>query len=324
MTVGPVGGALPEAREELGAPDEEPSGPGSTERQALLDERAFLLRSLRDLEQERAAGDLDVADYEALRSRYASRAAAVLRALAEPGAGGGDAATPEPAAPSTASPATASSALAASTAPVRRRRRRWLVGGAVACFAVAAVVVVVGALGIGLPGNPVTGSLTLTHRQQVQRLLAQGEAALLQGDSVTALAAFEQALAIDPSQQEALSEAGWLQFAAGVRARNRTLVQDGQRDEQRAVAHAPGVAGPRFYLAAMLAQEGSTQHAVTEFEAALHDSPTVATVAAFASTIDKVFGQAHVPVPVSVGQAVAAEEAGGAHGTTPASGSAGS
>lgn len=41
---------------------------------------SFLLQSLRDLEREHAAGDLDDADYEALRDEYTARAAVALRA----------------------------------------------------------------------------------------------------------------------------------------------------------------------------------------------------------------------------------------------------
>ena len=45
----------------------------------LEDERRFLLRSLRDLDAELAAGDVDDADYETLRDGYTKRAADVLR-----------------------------------------------------------------------------------------------------------------------------------------------------------------------------------------------------------------------------------------------------
>jgi hypothetical protein len=48
---------------------------------ALEEERDFCLRSLRDLEAELAAGDLDQADYDVLRDSYMVRAAAVLRKL---------------------------------------------------------------------------------------------------------------------------------------------------------------------------------------------------------------------------------------------------
>ena len=50
---------------------------------ALEEERAFLLRSLDDLEQEYAVGDIDEADYETLKDDYTRRAAEVIRAVDE-------------------------------------------------------------------------------------------------------------------------------------------------------------------------------------------------------------------------------------------------
>ncbi|BAN01281.1 hypothetical protein [Ilumatobacter coccineus] len=47
----------------------------------LEEERRFLLRSLRDLEKEHDAGDVDDADYETLKDGYTSRAADVLRQI---------------------------------------------------------------------------------------------------------------------------------------------------------------------------------------------------------------------------------------------------
>ena len=47
----------------------------------LEDERRFLLRSLRDLDAEHAAGDVDDHDYATLRDGYTKRAADVLRAI---------------------------------------------------------------------------------------------------------------------------------------------------------------------------------------------------------------------------------------------------
>ncbi len=52
-----------------------------SDRRALEEERDFCLRSLRDLDAERDAGDIDAADYVTLRSAYVARAAAALRAL---------------------------------------------------------------------------------------------------------------------------------------------------------------------------------------------------------------------------------------------------
>ncbi|MHB8467048.1 MAG: hypothetical protein ACYDD7_19715, partial [Acidimicrobiales bacterium] len=47
-------------------------------------QRDFLLGSLRDLDAERAAGDIEERDYEELRDGYTARAAAVLREMQAP------------------------------------------------------------------------------------------------------------------------------------------------------------------------------------------------------------------------------------------------
>lgn len=48
---------------------------------ALEEQRAFLLKSLEDLDREHDAGDLDDADYETLRADYTARAARVIDAI---------------------------------------------------------------------------------------------------------------------------------------------------------------------------------------------------------------------------------------------------
>ena len=50
---------------------------------ALEEERDFLLKSLADLDAERAAGDIDDADHQALTDDYTARAAEVIRAIEE-------------------------------------------------------------------------------------------------------------------------------------------------------------------------------------------------------------------------------------------------
>ena len=57
-----------------------PDGRGPV-RSVLEEEREFFLRSLRDLEVERAAGDIDEVDYQSLRDDYTIRAAEVVRQL---------------------------------------------------------------------------------------------------------------------------------------------------------------------------------------------------------------------------------------------------
>ncbi|MDQ1515519.1 MAG: hypothetical protein QOE80_1349, partial [Actinomycetota bacterium] len=48
---------------------------------SLESERDFLLRSIADLDQERAAGNLDEERYQSLKDDYTARAAAVLRSI---------------------------------------------------------------------------------------------------------------------------------------------------------------------------------------------------------------------------------------------------
>ena len=51
------------------------------DRDALEAERDFLLRSIDDLEAERAAGNVDDGTYRELHDDYTARAAAVIRSL---------------------------------------------------------------------------------------------------------------------------------------------------------------------------------------------------------------------------------------------------
>jgi hypothetical protein len=48
---------------------------------ALQEERDFLIRSLKDLDAERDAGDIDEIDYRSLKDDYTARTAAVLRTI---------------------------------------------------------------------------------------------------------------------------------------------------------------------------------------------------------------------------------------------------
>lgn len=154
-------------------------------RHELVDERDFLLASLADLEQEYAAGDLDDADYSALRDGYTARAAEVLREL--------DAdAEPVAAAP-------------------RRRWRSWATGGL-------AVVVLFGVLWWALstflaqrlPDQSMTG---LDPRSERQQLLSQARAAQFQRPEEAA-ALYALVLEEYPNDVEALTYGGWTRALA--------------------------------------------------------------------------------------------------------------
>src|SRR5205814_289799 len=103
------------------------------DRGELERERDFLLKSLDDLETERAAGNIDDASYTELHDDYTARAAATIRALRD----GVDARAAPPAVP---------------------WRRRGLVVAGIVAFAVLAAVSLAAALGARLPGQTSSGN----------------------------------------------------------------------------------------------------------------------------------------------------------------------
>jgi tetratricopeptide (TPR) repeat protein len=144
------------------------------------DEREFLLRSLRDLEAERAAGDIAPEDYETLRDDYTVRAAAALR---------------------DERPAVAPS-----------RRRPWLVLAAIVVVAVIAGVIVANSAGQRLPSDALTGSITASSADR----LAQARQVMGEGKAVEALKLYDRVLRDDPRNAEALAYHGWLVRLAGL------------------------------------------------------------------------------------------------------------
>lgn len=162
-------------------------------RAALEEERTFLLASLRDLDDERAAGDVDEHDYVALRDGYTKRAAVVLRQL--------DAVT---------------------TRTARPARQRW--GRR---LAVAAAVLLVGGLagwwvarssGQRLAGQELSG---VDPRSDIAVALATARQ-LAPTEPLAALQQYDAVLAVDPNHPEALTYRGWVLYT--------TLANSGQDD----------------------------------------------------------------------------------------------
>jgi tetratricopeptide (TPR) repeat protein len=154
---------------------------------ALDDQRDFLLRSLEDLEAEHDAGDLDDDDYTTLKDDYTARAAAVLRSIAQRDA-------------------------SRTVAPAHRRLGRTaIVVVGVAALALLAGVLVKDAAGRRDPGEGITGGGAESSRA----LIARGDDLLGQGDTAGALEAYGEALAIDPTDVDALLRTATAQVASG-------------------------------------------------------------------------------------------------------------
>ena len=216
-------------------------------------ERDFLLRSLDDLEAERATGGIDDESYQRLHEDYTARAAATIRALRD-----GEDAPPAP---------TPSS-----------RRRRLLVAGGVVAFAALAGVALAAALGARLPGQTSSGnaqastpgSLSSTQRrQQLQAEVAKNPldatsrillAQFLEADNdaAGALAQYDAVTKIQPANADAEAQAGrLLEVTAQAAPANDApaLVANARAHLDHAIELDPQLADGYFFRAIVLANE---------------------------------------------------------------------
>jgi len=186
----------------------------------LEEERAFLLDSIRDLEREHEAGDVDDTDFRTVRDGYVARAAAVLREIEQ-----GRAPT--------------------AAAPGRPWWRRLVVPAATLAVGVALGLVVSNYAGQRLPGQTVTGGMPL---DEVSTLLAEGRS-LLNSDTAGALAVYQQVLAIEPDNAEARTYTGWLVVLNGRQADDEAQVRQGIELLSSAAGLDPLYADPHCLLA---------------------------------------------------------------------------
>jgi tetratricopeptide (TPR) repeat protein len=145
----------------------------------LRHEQQFLLRSLRDLDNEREAGDIDDADYAALRDGYIARTAAITRELT-----GIEAATPS---------------------VQRGWLRRILVIVCVIAVAAGSGIWVARQSGQRLPGQSSSGAI----EQSTSGLLATARQ-LNFSDPGKAIEVYTQVLKLEPDNPEALTYRSWI------------------------------------------------------------------------------------------------------------------
>jgi tetratricopeptide (TPR) repeat protein len=216
----------------------------------LEDERRFLLRSLRDLDREHDAGDVDDADYEVLRDGYTARAATVLRAIEE-----GTAALP----------------------PKRELRRgvvaAWVVG-------IVAVATVAGWLVARSSGQRLRDDApTATAETDVAANLSAARAALAGGVPQRAAELYQQVLAVEPDNSEARTYIAWLLALSsnGASPEAATLALDQARASfEKVIASDPTYADAHCLYAVMAARllpEPDLDLARREGQACLDNDP---------------------------------------------------
>jgi tetratricopeptide (TPR) repeat protein len=195
----------------------------------LEDQRDFLLRSIEDLEREHDAGDVDDADYAALRDDYTARAARVLRAI--------------------------EAGQAPRAGAARRGRRSLLAGVGVVVFALLAGVLVARTAGRREAGETATGDVRTSITETLNQAGRRGS----EGDYREAVRLYDEVLAKDPSNAEALTYKGWM------------LVLDGDVSNGLTSLLAAATANPRYpdvhaFLAIVLFRNGLHDEAGRELD----------------------------------------------------------
>ncbi len=211
---------------------------------ALEEERDFLLRSLRDLEAEHDAGDVDDGDYGALKDDYTARAAATIRAI------------------------DGHQEQLAAARPTRSPARRIAIAAAVALFAIGTGVLVAQWSGARGAGDSITGGIRGDTRDEL--LAARQAFSQNPPDYLQAIKTYDQVLKQDPANVEALAYRGWMYRLVSMQASGtqRTDLQTQARDSlAQALRTDPKDPTSLIFMAAVLDDLGQPAQALTDLDA---------------------------------------------------------
>lgn len=213
----------------------------ASETDALEEQKNILLASLEDLEIEFERGNLSEADYRSLKSDYTARAAAVIHQIDDD-----DAPVVIPDAP-----------------------RRSLSGKGMVVLTfilvvgVASVYLVVSSSRERLSTASSSGDIALNSRDTLARARELGA----RGKLVDAIKLYDEVIASDSKNAEALAYRGWLLHLAGLG--DRALVS-----LNKAVEANPSYPDARFFRAEVLWKDmNQPQKAIQDFDAFLANNP---------------------------------------------------
>lgn len=233
-------------------------------RTELEEERDFLLRSLDDLDGERAAGDLEEDDYRALEEDYTARAAAVLRRLQHLDA-------PDPPPPPSHRDETSADGPGPATRAGGRRSRWPLLLGVFATIALAAGsgYLVTQSSGERRPDQGVSGGPDSSPRSLLQQAIDLDNG----GKLVDAAKLYDAVLAEEPENVIALTRRGWVLGRSGRQAGSPELLQAGLGYLERATKVDPSYPDAHAFKGLVLGALGRPGEAGCEFRLWLSIAP---------------------------------------------------
>lgn len=211
---------------------------------SLEEEREFLLQSIRDLDAELAAGDLDPDDHQRLRDEYTARAADVLRRLES-----------------------AESLSVTNGGQAVRSRRKGLVAVVVAALLSGGAGYAVATMsGDRSATEEVSGDIELGSTDRI----TQAQQLVSEGKILEAVRVYDALIAEDPENPVALAHKGWLLIQVGEPA----LVESGLASIDRAIAVEPSYSDAYFFRGmTLLRAKSDPELAKAAFEAGLATNP---------------------------------------------------
>ena len=246
----------------------------------LRAERDRLLRALREIDEERDAGELPAPEHAALQSSYTEQAAGVLRQLEEleavaaqrTGSAGAVDAHDE----DDRSDAPAPMAPEGAKSRPRRAKVAIVVAGLM-LIGTGAGLLVSAASGSRQAGQSVSGTVPPSAAQD----LAAARQAMGSGDDTIALKLYRAVLQIEPNQPEALAYSGWLLRLAGDAGNQPALITEAVAAERAAERADPSYPDPHFFLGLILLDDlHQPTAAVPELQSYLASNPAPAVQAA--------------------------------------------
>lgn len=155
--------------------------------ESLVDQRKFLLQSLRDLDDEFKAGDLDLDDYNSLRSDYVARTAQVIKEI------------------ESQEPTSSANSTSETIEPFSRFRQTIITLLVVLIVATGAGWLVARQSGQRLSGQSLSGGIEDSTASLLSRARATNFV-----DPQAAIELYSQVLGLDPDNVEALTYRAWL------------------------------------------------------------------------------------------------------------------
>jgi anti-sigma-K factor RskA len=272
--------------------------PSRDERWYLADEEDFLRRSLEDARREHDAGDLSDEDYDLLVARDSTR---LLQVQAELVALGPADTVDATSTPSGTPDGTDDEDQATSTRPPMALWRK--VGIAASCLLIVAgvVLLVVHFVQARQPGQASSGSISVPQAQQIEEQLSEANSLNNAGgvkNEEAALDLYNDVLAEDSSDPDALAGAGWILWNLGTSAHTAALTEDGRAEVMRSITVSPTYYQGHLYYGLILAnQDHDDTLAVVQFDEFLADDPPTSELAVVAPEVDPSYVAIGKPVP---------------------------